>query len=133
MVFQVFLIPTAPLVALTPSQNDKKIDNLTDMIRTLALLVCTLQGDIGTSSTVAQPGTQPPKLSSKSRIRTGYQKAGPIKNWSEDANKCIYCWSTDHSLKRHCQVFQDDLNSNRIHLGDKDRVCLGPYSLGRQG
>lgn len=42
----------------------------------------------------------------------------------------MYCWSTDHYLKRHCQVFQDDLNSNRIHLGDEGRVCLGPYSPG---
>ena len=33
-------------------------------------------------------------------------------------------------LKRHFQVFQDDLNSNRIHLGDEGKVCLGPYKPG---
>ena len=32
LVFQVSIIPTAPLVASTPSQNDQKIDNLTDMM-----------------------------------------------------------------------------------------------------
>ena len=78
-VFQVPIIPTAPLVASTPSQNDKKINNLTDMIRSLALSVRTLQRDIGTSSTIAQPGPKPPKLSSELYMRTGYQGAGPKK------------------------------------------------------
>ena len=63
-------------------------------------------------------------------MRTGCQKADPKKDWPEGVNKCMYCWTTDHYLKRHCQVFQDDLNSNRIHLGDEGRVCLGPYSPG---
>ena len=39
----------------------------------------------------------------------------------------MYCWETDYYLKRHCQVFQDDLNSNRIHLGDEGKMCLGTY------
>ncbi len=42
----------------------------------------------------------------------------------------MYCWETDHYFKRHCQVFQDDLNSNRIHLRDEGKVCLGPYLPG---
>ncbi len=42
----------------------------------------------------------------------------------------MYCWETDHYLKRHCQVFQDDLNSNRIHLSDEDKVSLGAYKPG---
>lgn len=79
-VFQVPIISTAPLVASIPSQNDKKIDNLTDMMRSLALSVHTLQGDISTSSTVAQPGPQSPKLSSESHMRTGYQGADPKKD-----------------------------------------------------
>ena len=42
----------------------------------------------------------------------------------------MYCWETDHYLKRQCQVFQDDPNSNRIHLGDEGKVCLRPYLPG---
>ena len=72
LIFQISIIPTAPLVILTPSQNDKKIHNLTDLMWSLAFLVCSLQGDINTSSTVAQLEPQPPKLSSESRMRTSY-------------------------------------------------------------
>lgn len=52
-VFQVSIISTAPVVALTPFQNDKKIDNLIDIIQSLAFSICTLQRIIGTSSIVA--------------------------------------------------------------------------------
>ena len=130
LIFQISIIPTARLVASTPSQNNKKIDNFTDMMQNLALLVCTLQEDIGPSSIVAQPGPQPPKLSSELHMRTDYQGADPKKDWPEGTNKCMYCWSTNYYLKHYCQVFQDDLNSNRIHLGNKGKVCLGPYSSG---
>ncbi|MCJ1342946.1 hypothetical protein MMC31_001135, partial [Peltigera leucophlebia] len=43
-VLQVPIVPTAPLITAPPSQNDKKIDILTDMMRSLALSVRTLQG-----------------------------------------------------------------------------------------
>ena len=36
----------------------------------------------------------------------------------------------DHYLKRHCQVFHDNLNSNRIHLGNEGKVCLAAYKPG---
>ena len=42
----------------------------------------------------------------------------------------MYYWETDYYLKRHFQVFQDDLNSNRIHLGDEGKMCLEPYLPG---
>ncbi len=42
-VFQVQIVSTAPFISATPSQNDKKIDHLTDMMQSLAFSVCTLQ------------------------------------------------------------------------------------------
>lgn len=55
LVFQVFIILRASLVALTLSQNNKKINNFTDMMWNSTLLICILQGDIGIFSIVAQP------------------------------------------------------------------------------
>lgn len=33
-------------------------------------------------------------------------------------------------MKQHCQAFQDDLNSNWIHLRDDKKIYLGIYTLG---
>lgn len=63
-------------------------------------------------------------------MRTDYQGAGSSKNWLAGVNKCMYYWETDHYLKRYCQVFQDNLGSNRINLGDEEKVCLGLYLPG---
>ncbi len=54
-VFQVPIVPTAPIISATPSQNNKKIDHLTDMMQSLALLVRTLQGNTGTPTIVSVP------------------------------------------------------------------------------
>lgn len=51
-VFQVPVIPSAPVVTTTPSQNDKKIEDLTDMMRTLALSIRTLQASAGATLTI---------------------------------------------------------------------------------
>lgn len=42
----------------------------------------------------------------------------------------MYYWETNYYLKRHCQVFQNNLNLNQINLEDKDKVCLGSYLPG---
>lgn len=49
-------------------------------------------------------------------------------DWPKKISKCLYCWAPDQYLKRHNQVFQDDLNLNRIHLGDNQKVYLGTYT-----
>lgn len=49
---------------------------------------------------------------------------------SEKVTKYLYCWASDYFLKWHCQVFQDNLNSNQIHIGDNQKVCLKPYISG---
>lgn len=77
-VFQVPIVSTAPLISATNSQNDKKIDHLTDMMQSLALSVHTLQSNAGNGANRTRP---------------------------EGATKCMYCWEKDHYLKRHCQVF----------------------------
>ena len=61
-------------------------------------------------------------------MSTDYRWINPEKGWPDGVNKCMYCWQTDHYLKRYCQAFQDDLNSSRFHLGDEGRVCLGAYT-----
>ena len=79
-VFQVPIVPTAPIISATPSQNDKKIDHLTDMMQSLALSVRTLQGNAGTPSIVSQPRAQPANTSSEFRMRTDYRGADANKN-----------------------------------------------------
>lgn len=61
----------------------------------------------------------------QSNVGNGANRTRP-----EGATKCMYCWEKDHYLKRHCQVFQDNLNSSRIHLGDEGKVCLEAYNPG---
>ncbi len=129
-VFQVPIVSLAPTISVTPSQNDKMINHLTDMMESLVCSVCTSQGKAGIPLIIFQPRAQPVNKSSESYICTDYQGTNANKNLLERANKCIYCWETDHYLKRHCQVFHDDLNSNRIHLRDKVKVCLSPYLPG---
>lgn len=51
-VFQAPVIPPVPLISAAPSQTDKRIDDLTDMMRSLALSVRTLQGNTGATLTV---------------------------------------------------------------------------------
>ena len=50
--------------------------------------------------------------------------------WPKGATKYIYCWETDHYLKRYYQVFQNDLNLNWIHLRGEGKVYLGAYKTG---
>ena len=51
-------------------------------------------------------------------------------DWPEGVTKYSYCWAPDNYLKWHCQAFQEDLNSNRIHLGKNRKVCLRSYTSG---
>ncbi|MCJ1347605.1 hypothetical protein MMC31_005833, partial [Peltigera leucophlebia] len=113
-VFQVPVVPTAPLISASPSQNDKKIDNLTDMMRSLALSVRTLQGSTNALLLLLNPN---PNL----LIRLLSHGCVPITEGQvlEKAGQRV-----------SIGVFQDDLNSGRIHLGDEDGVCLGAYSPG---
>lgn len=45
-------------------------------------------------------------------------------------DKCLYCWSQSHFLKRGCPAFHKDLNSNRIHLNEDKRFVWGLICLG---
>ena len=58
-------------------------------------------------------------------MQTNYRGKDANKIRPKKTTKYIYYWETNHYLKRHCQVFQDNLNSNRIYLGDEDNVYLG--------
>ncbi len=75
-VFQVPIVSTTPFISATPSQNDKKIDQLTDMMQNLALSVCTLQGNAGSPPIVSQRRAKLANTSSESRMRTDYQGDG---------------------------------------------------------
>ncbi|MCJ1349183.1 hypothetical protein MMC31_007419 [Peltigera leucophlebia] len=86
-VFQVPVVPTAPLISASPSQNDKKIDNLTDMMRSLAFSVRTLQGSTNVPLVASQSEPQPANTSSESRMRTNYRGTGSGKSWPERVNR----------------------------------------------
>ena len=124
------MVPSALVVTTTPSQNDKKIEDLTNMMRTLALSIRTLQGNAGATLNISQPEHLSTNAPPEPCMQTNSRGSGSGKGWPEGVNRYMYCWQSDHYLKRHCQAFQDDLNSNRIHLGDESRVCLGAYLPG---
>ncbi len=63
-------------------------------------------------------------------MRTDYRGDDANRTRPEGVTKCMYHWETDHYLNRQCQLFKDGLNSNRIHLGDEGKVCLGHYKTG---
>ena len=96
---------------------DRKIDHFTEMMKGLALSVRTLQNNTGLPATEnIQPRFLP--IISTNPSQPNNPDASSQSDWLEGVNRCSYCWAPDHYLKRHCQAFQDDLNSNRIHLGD---------------
>ena len=107
---------------------DKKIDHLTEMMKSLALFVWTLQNNTGHSAESSRP--QPPSATPSGLSQPNMSGPSFQSGWPEGVNKCSYCWASDHYLKRHCKIFQEDLNSNRIHIGDNRKVCLGPYTPG---
>lgn len=120
-------ITTTSSGAANPRPVDKKIDQLTEMMQGLALSVRTLQGKVvlsgGNSRPAMAPVTPGPSQPSGS---ASFQR----QDWPEGVTKYLYCWAADHYLKRHCSVFQEDLNSSRIHLGDDRKICIGPYTPG---
>ena len=93
----------------------------------LALSVRTLQGKAGLSGGNPRPATA---LVTPGPSQPTGSASFQRQDWPEGVTKCSYCWAADHYLKRHCSVFQEDLNSNRIHLGDDRKVCIGPYTPG---
>ena len=120
-------IPTTYSGAADSWPVDKKIDQLIEMMQSLALSVRILQSKAGISEGKSKPATiQITSSSSQPSGSISFQRL----DWPEKVTKCFYCWALDHYLKRNCSVFQEDLNSNRIHLGDNQKVCIGPYSPG---
>ncbi len=61
------------------------------MMQSLALPVCTLQGNAGILPISSQPRAQPANTSSESHMRTDYQGASANKNRPDRANKYMYC------------------------------------------
>ena len=107
--------------------EDKSVKQLTEMMQSLALSVRTIQTHLGQ----AQAG-----VSQSSLPNPSYQLANnPVRrltgsSFPAGVDKCLYCWSQEHFLKRDCPAFQEDLNSSRIHLNEDKKVCLGTYLPG---
>lgn len=108
------LIPTSVQASGNDYQPvDKKIDHLTEMMKGLALSVQILENTPGLfaennwSRLLATKSPNLSQLMPSPSLQSG---------WHEEVTRCSYYWAPNHYLKRHCQVFQDDLNSNRIHL-----------------
>ncbi|MCJ1348353.1 hypothetical protein MMC31_006584 [Peltigera leucophlebia] len=94
----------------------------------LALFVRTLQNDSVHLAGNSRP--QPPPALSSGLPQPNLSGPTLQSGWPGGVNKCSYCWASDHYLKRNCKVFQEDLNTNRIHLSDDRKVCLGAYTPG---
>lgn len=62
----------APLIFTPPSQKEKKIDKLTDIIQSLALLVRKLQESINAPLVASQFEPQSANMSFESRMSTNY-------------------------------------------------------------
>ncbi len=90
-VFQVLIVSTAPLISGTPSQNDEKIDHLTDMMQSLAFSVCTLQNNAGSPPIDSPLRPQLANTSSESRTRTDYRGGGANRTRPNRVTKCMYC------------------------------------------
>lgn len=72
------------------SQNEKKIDHLTDMIPSFTLFVCTLQGNSDVPHIISQPRAQIGNTSSESRMYTNYSGDDANGIWPERITKCMY-------------------------------------------
>lgn len=99
------------------------------MMKGLALSVRTLQTHLGQ----AQIGVSQPSLSNQTfQIASNPGNRSTSSTFPAGVSKCLYCWSQARFLKRNCPAFQEDLNSNRIHLNlnEDKKVCLGTYLLG---
>ena len=70
LVFQVPVIPSAPVVTTSPSQNDKKIEDLIDMMQTLALSINTLQSNTSATLIISQPEHPSANALPKPRMQT---------------------------------------------------------------
>lgn len=103
---------------------NQKIDQLTEMMQSLTLLVRTFQTHVGQASLSKIP------LSISLPAPTGLQRSRSGASFLEERDKCHYCWKIDHYLKRDCGMFQDDLNSKRIHFGDDRKICPETYTPG---
>lgn len=99
------------------------------MMKGLTLLVKTLQNNTGFPAT-KNVRPQLPSTSSINPFQPNNPGVSSQSDWPEGINRYLYCWAPDYYLKQHYQVFQNDLNSNRIHLGNNRKVSLGPYTLG---
>ena len=123
-----FLPPVAAANTNVVSKSeDKNVKELTEMMQSLALSVRTIQTHLGQT---------PVGISQSSLPNPPYQPANNLVRRSTGlsfpagVDKCLYCWSQEHFLKRDCPAFQEDLNSNRIHLNEDKKVCLGTYLPG---
>ena len=127
--YQVFILPAPTSVQISGADYrplEKMIDHLTEIMKGLALLVRSLQNNVGPSVENNRP--RPPSTASFNHSQPSVPGFSLQSDWLEGVPKCSYFWAPDHYLKRHFQVFQEDLNCNRIHLDDNRKVCLWPYT-----
>lgn len=107
--------------------EDKNVKQLTKMMQSLALSVSSIQTHLGQAEiVVGQPSLPNPPFqlaNNPARRPTG-------SSFPAGVDKCLYCGSQEHFLKRDCPVFQEDLNCNRINLNEDKKGCLGTYLPG---
>lgn len=117
----------APGANLVTKSEDKNVKKLTEMMQSLALSVRTIQTHLSQAPVAVGQSSlpNPPYQVANNPVRLLTGSSFPA-----GVDKCLYCWSQAHFLKRDCSAFQEDLNSNRIHLNEDKKVCLGTYLPG---
>ena len=100
---------------------------MTEMMKGLALSIRILQSVVGTSG--GNPGLATALVTSGPALLSGSAPSQKY-HWPDGVTKCSYYWAQDHYLKRNCSAFQEDLNSNRIHMRDDRKVCIRLYTPG---
>lgn len=79
-VFQALVMPWILLVTTYPTSSNKKIDNFTDMIQSLSLLVCILERNISAFSVTLWLKSQLANTSSEFHMQTDHQETDLGKN-----------------------------------------------------
>lgn len=96
------------------------------MIQSLALFVCTLQKKASLFERNFRYATALIILDiSQIFWYIFFQK----QDWLKKIIKYFYYYAIDYYLKKYYFVFQKNLNSNRIHFGDNNKVFISLYTF----
>ena len=127
-----------------PPPLERKVDELADAMKKLSLNFLKLQEGPSNPPFMSNPanGLVPPPIWSNGKMERRAPGGAKLVNSTSTSRYqdprhdhtpdcCLYCGvpASEHYLKRHCNAFQEDLNSERVHLVD-GRIHLGKVRPG---